>query len=107
MLDRSEDIQTTGQRHPFLVKWKAGFTSEGRILALRADLFANAGYSLDISGGVVDRALAHVENCLYIPNVNVRGRCCKTNTVSNTAFRGFGAPQACIPKPSDVGKLTF
>jgi len=93
MLDRCEDIQTTGQRHPFLVNWKVGFTSEGKILALQANLFGNAGYSLDISGGVMDRALAHVENCLYIPNVDVRGRLCETNTVSNTAFRGFGAPQ--------------
>lgn len=106
MLDRSEDIQTTGQRHPFLVNWKVGFTSEGKILALRADLYANAGYSLDISGGVVDRALAHVENCLYIPNVKIRGRCCKTHTVSNTAFRGFGAPQARIHEPFDAMKLT-
>jgi len=95
MLDRCEDIQTTGQRHPFLINWKVGFTSEGKILALQANLFGNAGYSLDISGGVMDRALAHVENCLYIPNVDVRGRLCKTNTVSNTAFRGFGAPQVC------------
>ncbi|KAF8064111.1 xanthine dehydrogenase [Lyophyllum atratum] len=93
MLDRSEDIQTTGQRHPFLVNWKVGFTSEGKITALKADAYANAGYSLDISGGVIDRALAHIENCFYIPHVDVRGRCCKTNTVSNTAFRGFGGPQ--------------
>ncbi|KNZ79755.1 Xanthine dehydrogenase [Termitomyces sp. J132] len=93
MLDRSVDIQISGQRHPFLVDWKVGFTSEGKILALKAQLFANAGYSLDISGGVVDRALAHIENCLYIPHVELRGRCCKTNTVSNTAFRGFGGPQ--------------
>ncbi|KAF5376099.1 hypothetical protein D9615_007759 [Tricholomella constricta] len=96
MLDRSEDIQTTGQRHPFLVNWKVGFTSEGKITALKAQLYANAGYSLDISGGVVDRALAHIENCFYIPHVDVRGRCCKTNTVSNTAFRGFGGPQGMI-----------
>lgn len=96
MLDRSEDIQISGQRHPFLVNWKVGFTSEGKILALDADLYANAGYSRDVSGGVVDRALAQIENCLYIPNVDVRGRCCKTNTVSNTAFRGFGGPQVSM-----------
>ncbi|KAG5646151.1 hypothetical protein DXG03_004204 [Asterophora parasitica] len=96
MLDRSEDMQTTGQRHPFLVNWKVGYTQQGKITALKAQLYANAGYSLDISGGVVDRALAHIENCFYIPNVDVRGRCCKTNTVSNTAFRGFGGPQGMI-----------
>jgi xanthine dehydrogenase/oxidase len=102
MLDRSEDIQTTGQRHPFLVDWKVGFTSEGKIVALQANLYVNAGCSLDLSGGVVDRALAHIENCLYIPNIDVRGRCCKTNTVSNTAFRGFGGPQVVPAAPSVV-----
>ncbi|KAG6902926.1 hypothetical protein C0995_009317 [Termitomyces sp. Mi166 len=96
MLDRSVDIQTTGQRHPFRVDWKVGFTYEGKILALKAQLFANAGHTLDISGGVVDRALTHIENCLYIPHVELRGRCCKTNTVSNTAFRGFGGPQGMV-----------
>ena len=96
MLDRSEDIQISGQRHPFLVNWRVGFTYEGKILALDADLYANAGYSRDVSGGVVDRALAQIENCLYIPNVDVRGRLCKTNTVSNTAFRGFGGPQVSM-----------
>ena len=96
MLDRSEDIQTTGQRHPFLVNWRVGFTNQGKILALQANLFCNSGHSLDLSGGVMDRALAHVENCLYIPNVDVLGRLCKTNTVSNTAFRGFGAPQVRV-----------
>lgn len=95
MLDRSEDIQTSGQRHPFLVNWKVGFNSEGKISALQANLFSNGGYSLDISGGVMDRALSHIENCLFIPNVDVRGRICKTNTVSNTAYRGFGGPQVC------------
>lgn len=99
MLDRNEDIQTTGQRHPFLVNWKVGFNSQGKILALDANLYANAGYSLDISGGVMDRALAHIENCLYIPNVDVRGLLCKTNTVSNTAFRGFGGPQVSFVSP--------
>ncbi|KAL8290642.1 hypothetical protein RQP46_002900 [Phenoliferia psychrophenolica] len=96
MLDRSEDIATTGQRHPCLAKWKVGFTKEGKLVALKTDFFANGGHSQDLSGGVVDRALAHLENSYWIPNVAVRGRVCKTNTVSNTAFRGFGGPQGMV-----------
>ncbi|GAA5990705.1 hypothetical protein JCM10908_003197 [Rhodotorula pacifica] len=96
MLERHEDIKTSGQRHPFLVNWKVGFTNEGKLTALDADLYANGGYSLDISGGVVDRALAHAENAYYIPNVDVRGKICKTHTVSNTAYRGFGGPQGML-----------
>ncbi|GAA5959099.1 hypothetical protein JCM3765_006342 [Sporobolomyces pararoseus] len=95
-LDRAEDIRISGQRHPFVVEWKVGFTKEGKINALDARAYANGGYSLDLSGGVVDRCLAHLDNCYYIPHVDVRGRVCKTNTVSNTAYRGFGAPQGML-----------
>lgn len=64
----------------------------GSGINIRADSFArsfyaNGGYSLDLSGGVADRAIAHIENCYYIPNVDVRSRICKTHTVSNTAYR--------------------
>ena len=93
MLNRDEDIAMSGQRHPFFCKWKVGVTKTGKLLALDADVFSNGGFSLDLSGGVLDRTLTHIDNVYKIPNVHVRGRICKTNTTSNTAFRGFGGPQ--------------
>ena len=93
MLNRDEDIVTSGQRHPFLARWKVAVNNDGKLQALDADVFANAGWSQDLSGAVVDRALSHSDGCYLIPNVHVRGRLAKTNTVSNTAFRGFGGPQ--------------
>ena len=93
MLNRDEDIATSGQRHPFLARWKVAVNKDGKLQALDADVFANAGWSQDLSGAVVDRALSHIDGCYRIPNVHVRGRLAKTNTVSNTAFRGFGGPQ--------------
>lgn len=93
MLNRDEDILTSGQRHPFLARWKVAVNKDGKLQALDADVFANAGWSQDLSGAVVDRALSHVDGCYRFPNIHVRGRLAKTNTVSNTAFRGFGGPQ--------------
>lgn len=93
MLNRDEDILTSGQRHPFLGRWKVGVNKDGKIQALDVDVFNNGGWSQDLSGAVVDRACSHVDGVYLIPNVYVRGRVCKTNTVSNTAFRGFGGPQ--------------
>ncbi len=93
MLNRDEDIMTSGQRHPFLARWKVAVNKDGKLQALDADVFANAGWSQDLSGAVVDRALSHIDGCYKFPNVHVRGRLAKTNTVSNTAFRGFGGPQ--------------
>ncbi|KAL9059902.1 MAG: hypothetical protein Q9162_000972 [Coniocarpon cinnabarinum] len=93
MLNRDEDIATSGQRHPFLAYWKVGCTKDGKLLALDVDQYCNGGHTQDLSGAVTERALLHLDGCCKIPNVNVRGRIAKTNTVSNTAFRGFGGPQ--------------
>lgn len=93
MLNRDEDILTSGQRHPFLARWKVAVNKDGRLQALDADVFCNGGWSQDLSGAVVERSLSHIDNCYSIPNIHVRGRVAKTNTVSNTAFRGFGGPQ--------------
>lgn len=93
MLNRDEDMMTSGQRHPFLARWKLAVNKDGKIQALDSDVFCNGGWSQDLSAAVVDRALSHIDGVYLIPNVHVRGRIAKTNTVSNTAFRGFGGPQ--------------
>lgn len=95
-LDRDTDMMTSGYRHPFLGNYKVGFTKTGKIMALDVDLYADAGYSFDLSGGVLDRAIFHSENAYYIPHVHVSGKLCKTNLPTNTAFRGFGGPQGMI-----------
>ncbi|KAI0022484.1 xanthine dehydrogenase [Xylariomycetidae sp. FL0641] len=94
VLNRDDDIVTTGQRHPMQCRWKVGVSADGRIQALEADLYNNAGYSLDMSGAVMDRACTHLDNCYAVPHARIRGWVCRTNTVTNTAFRGFGGPQA-------------
>lgn len=93
MLDRDEDMMVSGTRHPFLGKYKVGFTKEGKITACDIEIYNNGGHTLDLSPAIVQRAMFHFENAYYIPNVRVRGYVCKTNLPSNTAFRGFGGPQ--------------
>ncbi|TDG48374.1 hypothetical protein AWZ03_005119 [Drosophila navojoa] len=93
MLDRDEDMLMTGTRHPFLFKYKVGFSKEGLISACEIECYNNAGWSMDLSFSVLERAMYHFENCYRIPNVHVGGWVCRTNLPSNTAFRGFGGPQ--------------
>jgi xanthine dehydrogenase large subunit len=92
-LPREIDMIATGKRHGFLLRYQAGFDDDGRILALDATLAANGGSTLDHTAAVVTRALTHVDNAYWIPDFRAVGYCCKTNTVSNTAFRGYGGPQ--------------
>jgi xanthine dehydrogenase large subunit len=95
-LPRRADMTATGKRHPFLYRWTAGFDETGRILGLDALLAADGGWSLDMSGGVVFRAVTHALNCCDVPDVRITGLAVKTNTVSHTAFRGFGGPQGAL-----------
>ncbi|WP_376091595.1 xanthine dehydrogenase molybdopterin binding subunit [Roseomonas sp. CCTCC AB2023176] len=95
-LSRKHDMAATGKRHPMLFRWEAGFDGEGRILALDATLAADGGHSVDLTPGVVFRAVTHALNCLDVPQVRLTGLACKTNTVSHTAFRGFGGPQGVL-----------
>ena len=95
-LARDDDMIVTGKRHDFLFRYEAGFDGAGRISGLDILFAARAGNVADLSTSVMGRALCHADNCYDIPNALFRGYCCKTNTVSNTAFRGFGGPQGMV-----------
>jgi xanthine dehydrogenase large subunit len=95
-LPRDDDMRATGKRHPFLIRYDVGFDGEGKILALDLMLAANGGNVADHTPAVLTRALCHADNCYWLPNVRLRGLACKTNTVSNTAFRGYGGPQGML-----------
>ncbi len=95
-LPRDDDMRATGKRHPFLIRYDAGFDEAGRILALDLLLASNGGNVADHSPAVMTRALCHADNAYWLPNLRFRGFCCKTNTVSNTAFRGYGGPQGML-----------
>jgi xanthine dehydrogenase large subunit len=95
-LRRDDDMIASGKRHDFLFRYDVGFDDNGRIDAADIMLAARSGNVADMTPGVLVRALCHADNCYFIPHVRFRGFPCKTNTVSNTAFRGFGGPQGMI-----------
>lgn len=92
-LNRTQDLTMTGKRHPFNISWRAGFARDGALLALEATLTSDGGWCLDLSEPVMSRALCHIDNAYWIPNVRATGRVAQTHKTSNTAFRGFGGPQ--------------
>ncbi|MEW6167033.1 MAG: xanthine dehydrogenase molybdopterin binding subunit [Pseudomonadota bacterium] len=95
-LDRDADMLATGKRHDFIADYEVGFDDDGRIRALKLMLASRCGYSADLSGPVNDRALCHVDNAYFLEHVEIVSHRCKTHTVSNTAFRGFGGPQGMM-----------
>jgi xanthine dehydrogenase large subunit len=95
-LDRDDDMAMTGKRHDFRVDYKAGFDEDGRLAAADIALASRCGYSADLSGAINDRAMFHADNAYHLPAARITTRRMKTNTVSNTAFRGFGGPQGML-----------
>ncbi|XP_045494604.1 xanthine dehydrogenase-like [Colias croceus] len=102
VLDRDEDMQATGYRHPCLIKYQVAFDDTGKISGAIYDVYANGGNYLDISPSMLERVMTHLDNCCKIPNIVINLNLCKTNTPSNTAFRGFGGPQAMFATESMI-----
>ena len=92
-VDRDDDMMMTGKRHAFQYDYDVGFDATGRIRGIELSLASRCGFSADLSGPVNDRAMFHVDNAYFLENVSITSYRCKTNTVSETAFRGFGGPQ--------------
>ena len=106
-LSRQDDMVMTGKRHNFINRYDVGFTREGEITALKYELAGQCGNSPDLSDAIVDRAMFHCDNAYYLPAVKIDGLRCKTHTVSNTAFRGFGGPQGVIAMETVIDEIAF
>ena len=94
--DRDADMIMTGKRHGYRVDYDVGFDAEGRVEGVEFTFASRCGMSADLSGPVNDRTMFHADNAYYLENVSITSHRCKTNTVSNTAFRGFGGPQGMM-----------
>jgi xanthine dehydrogenase large subunit len=105
--DRDDDMVITGKRHDFVADYDVGFDEQGRIQAVDITYAARCGWSADLSGPVTDRALFHADNCYFYDNVQLRSLPLKTNTVSNTAFRGFGGPQGMVAGERLIEEIAY
>lgn len=105
--DRDQDMTATGKRHDFVVDYDVAYDDDGRIEAFDGVFAARCGFSADLSGPVTDRALFHADNAYYYPHVRLVSHPMKTNTVSNTAFRGFGGPQGVVAAERMIEEIAF
>jgi len=103
-LNRTQDMTMTGKRHPFHATWEVGFDDVGHLQGLRATLTSDGGWSLDLSEAVLARALCHVDNSYFVPDIEVHGRVARTHKTSQTAFRGFGGPQGMLVIEDILGR---
>ncbi len=103
--DKDQDMRVTGKRHPYLCRWEVGFEPDGVINTLKCDFFSDGGAAADLSTSVMERTLLHADNSYYIEHVEFNGQVCKTNYPPNTAFRGFGGPQAIAATENIIQRI--
>jgi xanthine dehydrogenase molybdopterin binding subunit len=104
-LFRDDDMIMTGKRHRYMTRYDTGFDDDGRISAIRFELNGDGGAATDLSFAILERAMLHVDNAYYVPNLSVAGSVWKTNLPSNTAMRGFGAPQAMAAMETIIDRI--
>jgi len=107
VLSREDDLYMTGKRHPYTSDFKIGLSKDLKIIALELSLFQNGGAAADLSPAILERSLFHVTNSYFVPNVKANAFSCKTNLPPNTAFRGFGAPQAMFVMESAIAQAAY
>jgi xanthine dehydrogenase large subunit len=107
VLSKDEDMQITGKRHPFIINYEVGFNNEGIVNALKIFFIADGGAYLDLSPAILDRAHYHADGAYYFENIDIQGVAVKTNHHSNTAMRGFGAPQAYLNIENIIEEIAF
>lgn len=93
---RADDMVQTGKRHDFYYTYDIGFDNKGVLQGSDIMVAGRCGFSPDLSDAIVDRAMFHSDNSYCLGEARVVGHRCKTHTVSNTAFRGFGGPQGMM-----------
>ena len=106
-MPRHDDMVQTGKRHDFATKVKLGCDAQGLLVGGDFEVAGKCGYSPDLSDGIVDRTMFHVDNAYFLPDHRIVGHRCKTNTVSNTAFRGFGGPQGMLAMEAAMDALAY
>ncbi|MDQ0469280.1 xanthine dehydrogenase molybdopterin binding subunit [Labrys wisconsinensis] len=106
-LDRDDDMAMTGKRHDFRITYDVGFDETGLIHGYDITYAARCGYSADLSLGICDRTMFHADNAYYLGDVHIGTRRMKTNTVSNTAFRGFGGPQGMVGMERTIDAIAW
>lgn len=106
VLKRHEDLVNTGKRHPYSSDFTLGLDDCGKILVWEVDYYQNSGAVSDLSTAILERSLFHCTGSYFIPNVRATGYCCRTNLAPNTAFRGFGGPQAMFVMEAAIHKAS-
>jgi nicotinate dehydrogenase large molybdopterin subunit len=94
--DRQESLVASTKRHPFLMRYRTGASSDGTITAQQVEILGDAGAYPNLSPRVLFAAAACACGPYRVPNASITSSAVFTNNVPASAFRGFGAMQVVL-----------
>ena len=90
---REESFIASGKRHPYVINYLTAADRKGKLLGIKAEIFADTGAYASYGPGVVTRAAVHATGPYHVPHVHVDAYAVYTNNPYCGAMRGFGVPQ--------------
>jgi len=102
---REDSFFGHGKRHPFVITHRTGVTDDGKITALQVDIVADAGAYVFLSPYVLLYGTVAAPGPYRIDNVHVDAKAVATNNMYTSAFRGFGAVQACAAHEQQMEEI--
>ena len=102
---REDSFFGHGKRHPFVITERTGVTKDGKITALQVDIVADAGAYVFLSPYVLLYGTVAAPGPYRIDNVRIDSRAVATNNMYTSAFRGFGAVQACVAHEQQMDEI--
>jgi xanthine dehydrogenase molybdenum-binding subunit len=94
VLTREQSSQHHVKRHAMTIALTVGADADGRLLAVRSRIVADAGGYHTTSAKCALRAACHTCGVYRVPNVDVESKAVYTNNPNAGAMRGFGSNQA-------------
>ncbi len=93
---REESLLASTKRHPMKIRHRLGVTKDGRVVAMEAQLVADAGAYTSASPWVLAVSCRQLAGPYAVENVRVYGQAVFTNNPISGACRGYGEPQAIL-----------
>ncbi len=102
---REESFLSSTKRHPTLIEHTLGADKDGKLVAAKIRILADAGAYTGFSPSVLSRSAVHAAGPYEVPNISVEACLVYTNTVNAGAMRGFGVPQTAFAHEAQMDLL--
>ena len=102
---REESIVGHHKRHRAQITARWGATRDGKIVAVEADAYLDAGSYNYTSNKVLGNLHMTLVGPYLLPNIRVDSYAVYTTSTPGGAFRGFGGPQGTFVSESQINKL--